>query len=1586
MRFHVRAAFAAVLGLAVFLPSGAALAQGRSPDEVWRELREGDVARNGRARQIVPERYRTFRLDRGRLAALLAAAPAEAARRAANSPLALTLPLPDGGYGTFTIVESPVMEAALAARYPQIRTYLGQGVEDPTATVRFDLTPKGFHAQIIGVDGTVYVDPFQPGDLDHYIAYRKRDHLDGERGVCHVTGQPVRPGKASPRKVSSGATLRTYRLAMAATGEYTDFHGGTVIDGLSAIATTLNRINGVYEREVSVRMVLIASNDEIIYTDGATDPYTNDDGLAMLSENQSNLDTVIGSANYDAGHVVSTGGGGIAALGSICTNSKAEGVTGSGAPLGDAFDVDYVAHEMGHQFAGNHTFNGSGVNCSGGNRNVSTAYEPGSGVSIQAYAGICGGDDLQPNSEDYFHRVSLNEIIAFTTTGAGASCGTTASTGNAVPNVSTTPAFTIPGRTPFTLTASGTDGDGDPLTYLWEQFDLGAANAEGVLSPTAATGPMFRSFTPSADPSRTFPSWRWILGNANVPPASAPLPGTGAPSWMTGEVLPNVSRTLNFRVTARDNRAGGGGTNEALAAIVVDNSAGPFAVTAPNTAVSLAAGAATTVSWNVAGTAAGLVSTPNVRITLSTNGGASFPIELLASTANDGSESVTLPAGTATAQARIRVQAVGNVFFDVSDVDFIITTGGNMPPTIAAAGSLSTRQGSPTASALVATVGDAEDLPGALSVAVSQAPPELAVSVQNVGGNVTLSATAACTLVAPTAGSKVYPLLLTVTDSGGASRSLSVNVEVASNRTPTLGAYAPINMVQNVVRTNVPAAVADDADLNMAGVSVSPTALPGGGTVAIAANGTVTVTTTAGTTLGSTTITARATDACGAQEAREFVLSVGAPQVLLVADSLQVVSGNALVEPNECNQFNLGLRNDGNTVATGVSAALSTNTGNVALTQAAAAFPDIPPGEVRASLTPYEVSTGAAASCFSTIALTASVTYGGAAGSPATVPATLPIGRPAATNYAFASSAGATLPNDGVLVAGSQSDNGMVTLTVPAGFSFQLYGTTYAGGTALRAAINGNLQFRASQGAEDAANLALPTPGGSPGGSPNDEFPAAAPTLFLQWDDWRTDFGAGGAAADAGIYTKLQGTAPNREWIIEWRGRIRADGLIANNNRAAIVLHENSSTFDYIYLLTGVGPSANAAGSTIGVQATATGPTFTQFAFENANIAPGTKLTATLAPALCAAGSGSCGATPAGVTIAQSGGTTNVTEGGATDGYTVVLNAAPSADVTITLSPDAQVATTPTPSLVFTTANWNTPQPVTVTAVNDAVAEGAHPGTITHSASGGGYTGLSIANVVANVTDNDSLGVNVAQSGGSTDVSEAGATDSYTLVLTSQPTADVTISLAPDAQVSVPASVTFTSANWSTPQPVTVAAVNDLLFEGAHTGTITHGASGGGYAGVAIANVVANVADDDPVPVDLAVSSRTLGVPTPGQRLTWEVVVDNLSAVGVASADFAFALPGSLTNVSWTCTAEAGATCPASGNGAPAHAIALAAGTGVLYLVGADVPAGTVVGTSLATTATVSVTTPYADSASANNSDTTADLVSGPRVFYNGFE
>ena len=459
------------------------------------------------------------------------------------------------------------------------------------------------------------------------------------------------------QKTSSGTELRTYRLALAVTGEYTAFHGGTVTGAMAAMNTSMNRINGVYEREVAIRMVLVADNDLLVYTNAAEDPYTNDDGGTLLSENQSNIDAVIGSANYDIGHVFSTAGGGVAVLGSVCRGDKAHGVTGRSAPIGDPFDIDFVAHEIGHQFGATHTFN----NSCGGNRYGGGAYEPGSGSTIMAYGGLCA-PNLQSSGDGYFHNASYNEIVNFSVNGGGNACATIKQTGNSPPSVTMPQAnLSIPISTPFELTMVGSDLDQDALTYIWEQFDLGPATASGDddLSQPSGNQPIFRSWPPSTTgATRVFPRSTDLIANTTV----------------IGERLPTYARDLTFKATVRDNRAGGGGVVDDSVSYSVTDAAGPFLVL--STTAAYARNTTQTITWDVANTDKAPVNATHVDIFLSMNGGTLYPVTLAEGVLNDGSHEVLLPDIEVTA-ARFKVKGSDHIFFAISDADFAIENDGD---------------------------------------------------------------------------------------------------------------------------------------------------------------------------------------------------------------------------------------------------------------------------------------------------------------------------------------------------------------------------------------------------------------------------------------------------------------------------------------------------------------------------------------------------------------------------------------------------------------------------------------------------------------------------------------------------------------------------------------------------------------------------------------------------------------------------------------------------------------------------------------------------------------------------------------------
>jgi len=603
---------------------------------------------------------RALRLDLPALRGALRAAPMETAP---GAPALVALPMAGGSFARFEVVESPILEPALQQRFPDIRTYRGQGRDDRSASVRLDLTPRGFHAMVLSAEGTTMIDPLQEGDTGRYLVRVKRAAGTGERFRC-LTGEddriapPSRPDAA--QTLPLGDTLRTFRFALAADAEYTARVCLPAPPGvpcaLAQLTTGVNRVTGILEREVAVRLTLIPGEPLIIYTDPASDPYTDGNPAIMRDENQANLDAVIGSPNYDIGHVFGSRGGGIATLGAVCINSiKGRAATGRPDPIGDPFYVDYVSHEIGHQFGANHSFNGTTLFCNG-NRWAPTAWEPGSGSTIMSYSGLCGIEDVQIDSDDYYHVGSQTEISNFLTN-IGIVCSANTPTGNTIPTVSAGPDWIVPASTPFPLTAAAADPDGDALTIAWEENDLGAA---GPPNTDNGNRPIFRTYKPDPSPARTFPRLDYILNFDNNPP-TVPV----------SESLPTTSRSMQFRATVRDNRSGGGGVASDAMVLNVYSGAGPFKVTAPDTPVTWNQGSTEVVAWNVANTNVPPVSCASVDIRLSTDGGASFPIVLAAATPNDGSEAIVVPSVT-TSTARVKVSCAAVPFFDISNADFSI--------------------------------------------------------------------------------------------------------------------------------------------------------------------------------------------------------------------------------------------------------------------------------------------------------------------------------------------------------------------------------------------------------------------------------------------------------------------------------------------------------------------------------------------------------------------------------------------------------------------------------------------------------------------------------------------------------------------------------------------------------------------------------------------------------------------------------------------------------------------------------------------------------------------------------------------------
>lgn len=687
-------------------------------DSPWQKSEESRIASNGQ-RKLFPEKYATFRLNVNALKNYLREMPEEFTDEARLKSVIIEIPMPDGGLAKFRIEESRVLAAHLQKDFPAWKTFQGYGIDDSGATARFDWTSKGFHGYIFTSKGTVYIDPFQENDTENYLVYYKHEFgkptgnfsCRTDEGLAKLLGiENLNFDDSS--SFSIGTNIRTYRIAVATTGEWAR---GTTMStdpqtvrtaALAALTTSVNRLDGIYRRELSVTLQLVnpsITNDaaNIIFDDPATDPFDNTDSEAQLTINHNTITARVGTPGFDVGHLYGTGGGGVASSPSVCrADAKGEGYSAREGFYGDPFTVDYAAHEVGHQFGASHTYNNSDPDGACTTRSATDAFEVASGSTIMSYVGICNQRNLQQYVDTVFpmfHIRSLTQIIAnIQDTNDGGSCGTAGANNNAVPTVNAGNSFMIPRLTPFTLTAAGNDADaGDVanLLYSWEQYDL-APSASGQQGTPANTydvdtdgvlRPLFRAYSPVSGNSRTFPSLTFILNPANNNPAGSnnpPLDYTGthptnAPgavcetnvTCVVGENLPSVSRTMNFRVSVRDRR---GGMIDAGTTVAVAAAAGPFRVTTQDTATVWAGNSTQTVTWDVAGTTANGINAANVKISLSTDGGLSFPTTILASTPNDGTQQITVP-NSATTQARIKVEAVGNIFFDINNVNFTIT-------------------------------------------------------------------------------------------------------------------------------------------------------------------------------------------------------------------------------------------------------------------------------------------------------------------------------------------------------------------------------------------------------------------------------------------------------------------------------------------------------------------------------------------------------------------------------------------------------------------------------------------------------------------------------------------------------------------------------------------------------------------------------------------------------------------------------------------------------------------------------------------------------------------------------------------------
>lgn len=634
--------------------------------DFWTLSNEGEADRDLflAAKSQRPSAFKIFKLNEAAFKSRMANAPSEKTVSAFNSGFIVSFPVADGSLQQFRVVDAPCMEPGLAAKYPGIHSYAGQGVQNPSANIRFDVSMHGVHATIrSGDQSPIYIDQL----YENYYRVVKRSDVTGIQNSFRCLTDDM-PGPASGgggfTENADDGKLRTYRLAMISGAEFS-LHfippGGlpTLADSIAAVIAAQNshvtRTNQVYERDFGVRLLLVANNNLLVYFDPATDPVS----PAASPNNgplQAAIDAAIGSGNYDIGHTESKGAdnGNAGCIGCVCTvNQKGRGWTVYANPsLLEFFVIDYLTHEMGHQFGANHTF--SFQLESGGINNI----EPGSGITIMGYAGITGGTDIAPHSIDIFSVRSIEQITNYIKTGGGSGCDVEIVTGNTAPTANGGSDWTIPFSTPFKLTGTASDPDpGDVLKYNWEQTDSRDGSFPSIPVATATNGPMFRTYLDYTIPERTFPSLQYILTGAN------------GFQW---EVLPSVGRPLNFRFIAKDNHVGGGNTKSDDVLVTVSATTGPFLITSQNAAVSYPGGSAQTVTWSVNGTTGAPINCANVRILFSSDGGLTFPTVLAASTANDGTESITIPVVTTTT-GRIKVEAIGNIFFDINNASITVT-------------------------------------------------------------------------------------------------------------------------------------------------------------------------------------------------------------------------------------------------------------------------------------------------------------------------------------------------------------------------------------------------------------------------------------------------------------------------------------------------------------------------------------------------------------------------------------------------------------------------------------------------------------------------------------------------------------------------------------------------------------------------------------------------------------------------------------------------------------------------------------------------------------------------------------------------
>jgi subtilisin-like proprotein convertase family protein len=628
-------------------------------NEMWKKVSQSTTSITERGSVNTNDREKAiYKLDEAFLKEKLSSTLLNTVKK---NTVEITIPNMDGAFEKYTVWESSNFDAQLQAKYPEIRAYEGISNKDKKARIHFSVSPRGIQTMVLRADNTSEFIESVDASTDEYILFTAKNRGKGSLPLtCNTKEMALNQDlKDKTAKITANnKVFKTLRLALSCTGEYTAFYGGTKENALEGMNATMTRVNGVFNKDLALKLIIIANNDAVIYTNAATDPYSDASvGVkgAWNQEVQTTLTNVIGENAYDIGHLfgASGGGGDAGCIGCVCEDSiKGSGFTSPSdrKPQGDNFDIDFVSHEMGHQLGANHTFS---YNVEGKGVNV----EPGSGSTIMGYAGVIEAEEfnIQDHSDDYF---AYRTILQIQENLAKKSCPVSTTLTNNPPTINAGTDYTIPFMTAFVL--KGTGSDVDSVTYCWEQNDSATSSSGGfsVAKPDKSDGPLFRSFSPVSTPIRYMPSLDIVLS------------GNLRSTW---ESVPSIGRTLHFTLTGRDNGASGTAqTNTDEMIVNVDGNVGPFIVTSQNTDnTAWLHGTSQIITWNVAKTNT-LAGSTNVNVKLSTDGGLTFPIVLIANTPNDGSQTITVPVDITATNCRILIEPTDNIYYAVNSKSFAI--------------------------------------------------------------------------------------------------------------------------------------------------------------------------------------------------------------------------------------------------------------------------------------------------------------------------------------------------------------------------------------------------------------------------------------------------------------------------------------------------------------------------------------------------------------------------------------------------------------------------------------------------------------------------------------------------------------------------------------------------------------------------------------------------------------------------------------------------------------------------------------------------------------------------------------------------